>query len=189
MDCVSAAYGGLKAIFNRCYPSDEIIDELPFESKAQWMALRQEVEGLRERMPPDALNALIQELGPKHVAELTGRTLTLKRQGRRGKYMPTNRVKDNLREKNDFLTGKKRVIIISRAGGAGISLHAGNKFRNQDQRLCILLELPWSADRAVQVFGRAHRSNQKHAPQFLVLASDIAGICLHLYIFFDHIFS
>ena len=37
------------------------------------------------------------------------------------------------------------------------------------------MELPWSADRAVQQFGRTHRSNQVHAPEYLLVISALAG--------------
>ena len=37
------------------------------------------------------------------------------------------------------------------------------------------LELPWSADRTQQQFGRTHRSNEAQPPSYRILLSDVAG--------------
>ncbi|XP_067415261.1 protein strawberry notch homolog 2 isoform X2 [Emydura macquarii macquarii] len=144
--------------------------------------LLSKVKVLGRELPLNTLDELINHLGgPEHVAEMTGR------KGRvvcrpDGSVMYESRAEQglsidqvNLKEKERFMSGEKLVAIISEASSSGISLQADRRVRNQKRRVHMTLELPWSADRAIQQFGRTHRSNQVSAPEYVFLISELAG--------------
>ncbi|XP_050741416.1 protein strawberry notch homolog 1 isoform X3 [Drosophila biarmipes] len=144
--------------------------------------LLEKIEMLGKKMPPNTLDKLISELGGTNlVAEMTGRRGRVVRTEYDGyKYEPrcendSSMDLVNYREKQRFMEGSKHVAIISEAASSGISLQSDKRVSNQRRRLHITLELPWSADRAIQQFGRTHRSNQVNSPEYVFVITDLAG--------------
>ncbi|XP_017871882.1 PREDICTED: protein strawberry notch isoform X3 [Drosophila arizonae] len=144
--------------------------------------LLRKIEKLGARLPPNTLDQLIDELGgPDNVAEMTGRRGrvvqsddgSIQYESRTESDVPLETL--NITEKQRFMDGQKDVAIISEAASSGISLQSDRRVFNQRRRVHITLELPWSADRAIQQFGRTHRSNQVNAPEYIFLISDLAG--------------
>ena len=144
--------------------------------------LLEQLNKIGDKLPPNTLDELIDELGgPDNVAEMTGRKGRVVSTEEGSVQYETRSENDvslemlNLVEKRRFMDDEKRVAIISEAASSGISLHSDKRAKNKWRRVHITLELPWSADRAIQQFGRTHRSNQVNAPEYVFLISELAG--------------
>uniref|UniRef100_A0A061SNZ4 Nuclear helicase mop-3 sno (Dead-box superfamily) n=1 Tax=Tetraselmis sp. GSL018 TaxID=582737 RepID=A0A061SNZ4_9CHLO len=159
-------------------PEELIEDPKWLQNKATLLKRIRELE-----LPPNFLDEIIHELGgPCCVAEMTGR------RGRVvsvGQNPPTYQLRAptdssaldslNTQEKDAFNSGEKLVAVISDAASTGISLHSCPRFQNKRRRLHITVELPWSADKAIQQLGRTHRSNQETGPLYKLVITDLGG--------------
>ncbi|KAK4484955.1 hypothetical protein RD792_007560 [Penstemon davidsonii] len=178
-----------------CHSCMEKTEEYLQARQAYYEELLKRYEGALERklkvleiirsldLPNNPLDDIIDQLGgPDKVAEITGRRgMLVRASGGKGVTYQARNTKDvtmemvNMHEKQLFMDGKKLVAIISEAGSAGVSLQADRRAVNQKRRVHITLELPWSADRAIQQFGRTHRSNQASAPEYRLLFTNLGG--------------
>nr|WP_314187554.1 strawberry notch family protein [uncultured Brevundimonas sp.] len=123
---------------------------------------------------PGVLDALLEAFGTDAVAEITGRSRrVVVRDGRR---VVERRGASAARAETDaFMSGRKRVLIFSDAGGTGRSYHADLSAPNQQRRVHYLVEPGWRADAAIQGLGRSHRTHQASAPLFRPVTTDIQG--------------
>ena len=118
----------------------------------------------------DVVDALLHRLGGgEQVAEITGRTRrVVVCTGGDTSAATVERVSRS-DEVHAFQSGQKRVAILSRAGGVGLSLHDEGTGR----RCNILLELPWSAEDLMQIIGRTHRAAGHTAPAYEFCVADV----------------
>lgn len=128
-------------------------------------------------MPPikPALDGLIEHYGPDRIAEVTGRTKRLVPQSDGSQRLESRSKRTNQSETEQFMDGRKRVLIFSDAGGTGRSYHASLDAQNQQRRVHFLLEPGWRADRAIQGLGRTHRTHQAATPLFRPVTTDCKG--------------
>lgn len=112
------------------------------------------------------------------MTELSGRTYQCyKSKDSEGK---TIWIIDNKLEKKerheivaDFNKGLNDVVLITRSGASGISLHAGEKFKDQRKRNLIELDIATNSANRIQFLGRVRRKDQVCEPNFYTLLLNI----------------
>ena len=153
------------------------LDGRPIECREAVERREAMIEKLASLPPvPGALDQILHHFGDDQVAEVTGRTRRIVARHDRGtvRYAVQNRPGSaNLAETSAFMDDEKRILIFSDAGGTGRSYHADLGCRNQRRRIHYLLEAGWKADNAIQGFGRTNRTNQRLAPLFKPVTTDV----------------
>lgn len=134
-------------------------------------AARQELIEQLCALPPikSALDALLERFGHDAVAEVTGRTKRLVTMTDGRQKLESRSARTSQADAAAFMAGAKRILVFSDAGGTGRSYHASLDTPNQQQRVHLLLEPGWRADRAIQGLGRTHRTHQACSPLFSTL--------------------
>ena len=131
------------------------------------------------RVPESPLDMIVNHFGWKKVAEITGRkrrvVIAEKEDGTTGKIIQKRGARENKAEMNSFMDGGKRILIFSEAGGTGASYHSDIRVKNQQRRIHYLLQPGWRATKALQGLGRTHRTNQKFAPKYVLVTTNLKG--------------
>lgn len=147
---------------------------------------RQEVEGhyaaLEQRVScmPDwrmgvidyAKDQLHAYYGKNKVGEISGRSLQVL-QDETGWKIASYSNEERTKTVNKFNSGEYEVLLLTRPGAAGISLHAGEKFKDQRPRVLVEMEIPKNPIERLQFWGRVNRNDQ-------VIASEIWSWVLDL---------
>ena len=127
-------------------------------------------------VPHGVLDQVVAHFGPDAVAEVTGR-------GRRFVTKEVDGVEQVVEERrtrrtcdaeaDEFMAGKRRVLVFSQAGGTGRSYHADLAAANQQRRVLYCVEPGWSSARCVQGMGRVHRANQAVPPELVLVTTNL----------------
>lgn len=129
------------------------------------------------RVPENPLDSIINAFGTDMVAEVTGRSrrfVQTRDDGGNMKVVEEKRGKTSSRfDAAAFQNNKKSILIFSGAGGTGYSFHADNTAENQRKRVHYILQPGWQADKAVQGFGRTHRTNQAVEPHYVLPTTNL----------------
>lgn len=137
-----------KPMGNGIVPQPVVRSMPTVDSEKKAAAMKQELldrlEKLGDKLPPNTLDQLIDELGgPENVAEMTGRkgrvvstdNGTIQYESRSEVDVPLETL--NLTEKQRFMDGEKHIAIISEAASSGISLQSDRRAKNQARRVHI----------------------------------------------------
>lgn len=127
------------------------------------------------QVPHSPLDMLLNHFGTDVVAEVTGRKRRVVTDTEGRKVIQKRSASENQAEIDRFMSGKKRILIFSEAGGTGASYHADRSQENQQRRVHYLLQAGWRANKAIQGLGRTHRSNQALAPIYRLVHTDLNG--------------
>lgn len=118
--------------------------------------------------PIDTLIHSFQKAGIP-CGEISGRTFSISSDGKISKLEKTPKTKIV----GKFNDGENDVVILTRAGASGISLHASASFKDQKVRVLYELEITNRPTYRLQFRGRVNRKNQVNQPLFYTVVTKL----------------
>ncbi len=117
--------------------------------------------------PIDDIKTILEQDNIK-CAEISGRNFQLK-----NKKIEIFKHEPKTKIVKSFNDGECDVILITRAGASGISLHASQAFKDQRVRDLFELEITNRPTYRLQFIGRVNRKNQVHKPRFFSVITNL----------------
>ena len=111
----------------------------------------------------EAIDVILHHFGSNNVSEITGRKMRPNDLKNKFERVPRNDIES-------FKNNTKKIAILSKAGGMGLSLHDST---GHNPRVHIILEIPWSGEDFLQQMGRIYRSNAQSIPSYVFIVSQI----------------
>lgn len=141
------------------------------------VALKNDYENLKaqavafEGLNISPIDIIINQLASEGITcnEISGRTFRINTEGKVEKIVKQPKSKLVA----EFNSGLVNVIIITRAGASGISLHASAAFKDQRVRDLFELEITNRPTYRLQFIGRVNRKNQVEQPEFYTIITKL----------------
>lgn len=132
------------------------------------------------KVPHGPLEAIIDHFGVETVAEITGRSRRVVTLADPETGLPTRQIQSRsegarLADMEAFANDNKRILIFSNAANTGVDFHASNQIPNRRLRRHYVLQAGWNAKECTQALGRTHRSDQAHAPEYILVTTNLRG--------------
>lgn len=138
--------------------------------KEEYEALKLKAE-IFQPLNISPIDMIIHQLAKAGIAcnEISGRTFHVTPEGKIAKLnkLPKSKLV------SEFNGGLKDVIIITRAGASGLSLHASAAFKDQRIRDLFELEITNRPTYRLQFIGRVNRKNQVVQPEFYTIVTKL----------------
>lgn len=138
--------------------------------KEDYEFLRQEADFFKS-LEISPIDMIINQLANENIPcnEISGRTTRVNNIGKIEKIVKQPKSK----LVSEFNNGLKDVIIITRAGASGLSLHASAVFKDQRVRRLFELEITNRPTYRLQFMGRVNRKNQVVQPEFYTVITKL----------------
>jgi len=149
------------------------VDDLPLDLQDAYHATENHIKEMELDLPGSPIDEIISQLEVEgyKVGEITGRDKRLIKKGK-DKYelaLRSSAERDKTSIVYDYNYGDTDALIVNVAGAEGMSAHASVKFRNQEQRVMIVVQPAADINKFVQILGRINRKGQVVEPEYKIL--------------------